>query len=109
MGVGIEEDDIAAGVLEDARHVATPIAIVGCRPHCHERVVEHVLVPFHNELVRAGDEVDAIRRIELGNDIAPEGGTPRRAGSAPSRRCLQGRTTSGRTSPRREAPPVCDR
>ena len=51
--------------LEDGGDVAAAVAVVGRGPHGHQRVVEHVLVALHDELVRARDELDGVRRVEL--------------------------------------------
>mmetsp|Transcript_24322 Transcript_24322/g.77061 ORF Transcript_24322/g.77061 Transcript_24322/m.77061 type:complete len:332 (+) Transcript_24322:206-1201(+) len=57
---------------EDGGDVAAAVAVVWRRPDGHQRVVEHVLVPFHHQLVRARDQVDRVGRAELGDHVAAE-------------------------------------
>jgi hypothetical protein len=45
--------------------VNTPVAVVGCRPHSDQSLVEHELVALHHQLVRTGDEGDVVHRVEL--------------------------------------------
>mmetsp|Transcript_33163 Transcript_33163/g.105757 ORF Transcript_33163/g.105757 Transcript_33163/m.105757 type:complete len:344 (+) Transcript_33163:85-1116(+) len=56
--------------LEDGGDVAAAVAVVWRRPDGHQRVVEHVLVPLHHQLVRARDQVDRVGRAELGDHVA---------------------------------------
>ena len=68
-------------------NVAAPIAVVRSAPNCYQRIVEHVpgegdwrsemkrkcswrrrpheLVALHHQLMRAADEVNFVRRVEL--------------------------------------------
>ena len=51
VGDGLEEFGlalvhVAVGKLEDGGDVAASVAIVWCGPHCHQLIVEHVLVTF---------------------------------------------------------------
>mmetsp|Transcript_31083 Transcript_31083/g.91139 ORF Transcript_31083/g.91139 Transcript_31083/m.91139 type:complete len:336 (-) Transcript_31083:76-1083(-) len=55
---------------EDGGDVAAAVAVVWRRPDGHQRVVEHVLVPLHHQLVRARDQVDRVGRAELGDHVA---------------------------------------
>ena len=56
-----------------ARTVAAAVAVVGRRPHRHQRLVgEHVLVALHDKLVCARDEFDGVGRVELCDDVAAE-------------------------------------
>ena len=51
----------------DTRHVTTPITVVRRAPDGHDVVRgEVVLVPFINELMSAGDELEIVNVIELG-------------------------------------------
>mmetsp|Transcript_3560 Transcript_3560/g.6810 ORF Transcript_3560/g.6810 Transcript_3560/m.6810 type:complete len:278 (+) Transcript_3560:505-1338(+) len=58
--------------FEDRSHVATPVAVVGRGPDGDERVVEHVLVALHHQLMRARDQLDCVCRVELRNHVAAE-------------------------------------
>ena len=61
-------DEIPAAVLvyrQNGRHVTTPVAVVRGRPYCDELLVEHVLVAFLHELVRACDELQLVDVVEL--------------------------------------------
>mmetsp|Transcript_7641 Transcript_7641/g.22879 ORF Transcript_7641/g.22879 Transcript_7641/m.22879 type:complete len:248 (-) Transcript_7641:431-1174(-) len=58
--------------LQNAGHVATPVAVVGRAPHRDQLLVEHPLVALHHQLVRPCDEVQAVDVVELLADVAAE-------------------------------------
>jgi hypothetical protein len=68
--------------LQDGRDVAAAVAVVGRRPYGHQAVRglarlaalrgEHGLVALHDQLVRAGDQVDVVDLVELGHHISAE-------------------------------------
>mmetsp|Transcript_20055 Transcript_20055/g.51700 ORF Transcript_20055/g.51700 Transcript_20055/m.51700 type:complete len:279 (+) Transcript_20055:173-1009(+) len=58
--------------LEDRCHVATPVAVVRRGPHRDERVVEHVLIALHHQLVRTCDQIDLVRLVKLRHYVSPE-------------------------------------
>jgi len=59
-----------AAALEMAMAPPIPIAVVGRRPHGDERLVEHVLVALHHELMRSCDERNVVGAVELVDDVA---------------------------------------
>jgi hypothetical protein len=58
--------------LEDAGHVAAAIAVVGRAPHRHDGVFKHELVALEHELMRAGDEIEAVCMRELQRHVGTE-------------------------------------
>lgn len=58
--------------LENGGDVAAAIAVVGRRPDCHKLLIEHPLEALHDELVRAADEVDIVRVVELAHNVGAE-------------------------------------
>mmetsp|Transcript_36140 Transcript_36140/g.76131 ORF Transcript_36140/g.76131 Transcript_36140/m.76131 type:complete len:227 (+) Transcript_36140:106-786(+) len=58
--------------LQNTRHVATPITVIGRTPHGHQRVVEHAPMSLHDQLMRSRDEIQIVTFVEHGDDIAPE-------------------------------------
>ena len=112
--------------FEYGRDVTAPVAIVRRRPHRQHRLVEMPLVAFHDQLMSSADQIDAIRLIELGDDIAAEqvAGTaltnapaqrilgigPTRTGSSiDSKRSFVRLTRADRTWAHRAVLPSCDR
>ena len=84
--------------LEDGGDVAAPIAVVGRRPDSHERVGEHVLVALHHELMRTGDELDGIRRVELLHHITTKEVARTARREAPSINILRQREATSEAS-----------
>ena len=100
VGDGLEEFGlarvhVAVGKLEDGGDVAAPVAVVWRRPHCHQLIVEHVLVTFEErkemlsirtmsqigqkssptflyQLVRPADELEVVPLHELVSDLLAE-------------------------------------
>ena len=67
-------DDALISDLHDRGHVAAAVAVVGRAPDGHEAVLraEHELVALLDELMRAGDERDAVDVVELARDRRAE-------------------------------------
>mmetsp|Transcript_76524 Transcript_76524/g.211821 ORF Transcript_76524/g.211821 Transcript_76524/m.211821 type:complete len:353 (-) Transcript_76524:157-1215(-) len=59
--------------LQDGRHVAAAVAVVGRRPDRHQRVAEHPLEALHHQLVRAADEVQVVALEEGSNHVRTKG------------------------------------
>ena len=58
--------------LKYGGHIATPVAVIGRRPHGQHGLIKMPLVALHDELMRAAYEVDAVCLIEMSNHIAAE-------------------------------------
>ena len=66
--------------LQNRRDVAAPITIVGCTPDRDECVVEHTSVAFHDQLMRASNEIEIVPFVEHGHNVPAKeiSGAPRR-------------------------------
>jgi hypothetical protein len=60
---------------QDARCVVVAVAVVRCRPHCYELLVEEVLVPFHHKLMSTCYEGQAVDSVELRDRLSSRGRT----------------------------------
>ena len=71
---GVEDVELAVQVLvdlEDTSIIATPVAVVDCRPNCHQVLLgEPVLVTLHHQLVSACDQVKPVQVVEFSCDFA---------------------------------------
>ncbi len=75
MGVRDSREDMEAlhqvlAHIHDGGHVSTPVTVVGGAPDGDDGLVgEMPLVAFIDELMSAGDELQAIDMVELGRDF----------------------------------------
>ena len=58
--------------FENGSNVATTVAVVRGRPDCYECIVEHLLVTFHDELVRSADQINRVLSVKLLDDLSAE-------------------------------------
>jgi hypothetical protein len=69
---GLEYLEVAVEVLvelEDRGDVGAAVAVVWRGPHRDEGLVEHVLVPLHDQLVRAADQLQPVGPVELLDNV----------------------------------------
>ena len=66
--------------LQYRGNVPAPVAIVGGRPDSHNLGVEHLFMPFHDQLMGACDEREVVDMVEALHNVGPE------QKSCPSRR-----------------------
>ena len=74
LGVGDGAEQLrlsSVDVLEDhdGRDVPAAVAVVGRRPHGHQLLVEHELVAFVDQLMRAADELQVVDVNKLKQNI----------------------------------------
>mmetsp|Transcript_21021 Transcript_21021/g.45841 ORF Transcript_21021/g.45841 Transcript_21021/m.45841 type:complete len:313 (+) Transcript_21021:273-1211(+) len=68
--------------LANAGNVPAAVAVIGCAPDRYQLVVEHGLVSLHDQLVRPGNEIEAVSVVEFGHNVrakevaGPPGGNP---------------------------------
>ena len=58
--------------LQNRSHVAAPVAIVRRTPHRHDRLVKHLLVPLHDQLMRPRNQGEIIVMVEVPHDVRAE-------------------------------------
>ena len=58
--------------FEDCSHIAASVTVVGSRPDSNECVVKHLLVSFHDELMRSTYQINAILSVPFLNDFPSE-------------------------------------
>jgi hypothetical protein len=70
----VEDVELAIQVLIDLQNtgvVTASVAVVDCGPNCNKILLrEPVLVPFHHQLMGAGNQVEAIQVVELSRNFA---------------------------------------
>ena len=71
--------------LQNASDITAPVAVVRRAPHGDNRGVKHVLVALEDELVRARDQVEAIRVYEALDDVAAKEASSAAGRDAPPR------------------------
>jgi hypothetical protein len=54
---------------ENGSHIITPITIVRSRPYRNQRLIEHLTIPLHNQLMSPANQRQAIHPVKLLNDI----------------------------------------
>lgn len=68
VGHGVEDLEVLFEVrpnVQDGRHIAATVAVIGSAPHGDELLVELVLVSFLNELMSSADEFETVDLHEL--------------------------------------------
>ena len=58
--------------LEDGSDVTTAVAVIGRGPDRHERIVEHLLVTLHDQLMGSANQVDRVLSVKLLYDFSAE-------------------------------------
>ena len=58
--------------LEDRCHVAASITVIGRGPDCHQRLIKHLFVALHDELMRPRYQLRPILLIEHFDTILPK-------------------------------------
>ena len=56
--------------LENGSNIAAAVAVVGGRPNRDQRVVKHLFVAFHDQLMGTADEGEAIGAVEFLNHVS---------------------------------------
>ena len=57
---------------KDGGKVSRTVAVVGCRPHCAESLIEEILISIHSYLVSTADEIQTVNLVELMGYIGTE-------------------------------------